>query len=706
MTGVAHILGELNEDDVDWLLRSGERRSIRAGTVLVEAGLPAEALFVVLEGVLTVAAGERAVGREVPKSAPGDVIGEMSFVDARPPTATVTALEDSVVFAIPSAALTAKLELDAGFSARFHRALAVFLSDRVRSLEGASTLPGDTELVGALGGNVHLAQARFERLLSRLTGGERTILLTGNDLTIESVVCVAEQDAKVEVSPAASSRIERSREIVERLARGSEPVYGLNTGLGALRHLPIEPDENRRFQRNVLMSHAVGIGPEYGTDVVRAIMVARLNGMARGGSGIQTAAFDLLLGMLNTHIHPIVPSRGSIGMSDLAPLAHLALPLIGLGEVEFEGRRVPSTEALSQCGLQVVELSGKDALALCSANSASVGYGALVVAGALDVLASAEIAAALSLEGFAASVDALAVQVHEARPYSGQLASAERLRTLLEGSGLWEARGVRRMYQPLSFRCVAQVHGACQDALSFVRRTVETELNATGDNPVVLIEQETTLPTGNVHPAGLSIAFDMLGIALAQVISMATNRVIKLMSTQLAGLPPQLTPDPGVNTGLGVLQKTITALNAEASFLANPASLDFTPVAESVEDHATMATLSVSKAAQIVDCARHALAVELLCAAQAVDLREQAVLGRGTQAAYDAVRACVPFMPEDRLLAADVKRVHTLLATRGLLQAVNASIVSCFGLDLGESPRRQSESVSAPQQIERDPQRL
>ena len=680
--GVAHILGELTEDDVDWLLTSGERRSVSAGAVLVQAGLPVEALFVVLEGMFTVSPSGP-VGPEPASSVAGDVVGEMSFVDGRPPAATVTAREDSVVFAVPSGVLTAKLELDAGFSARFHRALTVFLSDRVRSREAAPPERGGFEVLGALGGNVHLAQARFERLLTRL-GGERAVLLTGNDLTIENVVRVAERHVRVDVSPAARSRIERSREIVELLAARSEPIYGLNTGLGALKHLTVGADENRRFQRNVLMSHAVGIGPAYGTEVVRAIMVARLNGMARGGSGIQGAAFDLLLGMLNTDIHPIVPSRGSIGMSDLAPLAHLALPLIGLGEVEFDGRRMPSNEALSRSRLEAVELSGKDALALCSANSASVGYGVLVVAGALDVLACAEIAAALSLEAFNARVEALTVEIHEARPYSGQLASAERLRGLLYGSGLWEAGVARRAHEPLSFRCVAQVHGAGQDALSFVRRMVETELNATGDNPVVLIEQEAILPSGNFHPAGLSIAFDMLAIALAQVISMTTNRVIKLMSPQLAGLPPQLTPAPGVNTGLGVLQKTITALNAEASFLASPASLDFTPVAESVEDHATMATLSVSKAAQIVDCARHAVAVELLCAAQAIDLRGQVVLGRGTQAAYEAVRACVPFMREDRLLAADVERVHTLVATRGLLQAVNAVIPSCFGLDLGE----------------------
>jgi histidine ammonia-lyase len=253
------------------------------------------------------------------------------------------------------------------------------------------------------------------------------VVMTGNDLTIEGVVRVAERRATVDVSRTARSRVVRSREIVDRMASTSQRIYGLNTGLGALKDLNVEPGQAGRFQRNILMSHAAGVGPDYPPEVVRAILLARLNGMARGGSGIQIAAFDLLLSMLNAGIHPIVPSRGSIGMSDLVPLAHLALPVIGLGEVEVDGRRMPSAEALSHAGLDPIVLSGKDALALCSANSASVGYGALVVARSVDALACAEIAAALSLEAFAAPLDTLAVWTHEARPYSGQLVSAERL---------------------------------------------------------------------------------------------------------------------------------------------------------------------------------------------------------------------------------------------------------------------------------------
>jgi histidine ammonia-lyase len=368
-------------------------------------------------------------------------------------------------------------------------------------------------------------------------------------------------------------------------------------------------------------------------------------------------------------------------MSDLSPLAHLALPLVGLGEVEFDGTRMTASEALARAGLEPVQLSGKDALALCSANSAAVGHGTLVVAKCIDLLACADVAAALSLEALAARLDSLSAQVHEARPYSGQLATAERLRALLEGSHLWESTP-GRVHEPLSFRCVPQVHGAVSDAVAHGRRTLETELNASGDNPLVVPEWNAVLANGNFHPAGLSITFDTLAIALAQVMSMAVNRILRLMTPALSDLPSQLTPDPGPNCGLGALQKTVTALNAEARFLASPASLDFVPVANSIEDHATMATLSIRKADQLLDCLGHALAVELLCSAQAIDLRPSPRLGRGTGAAYDAVRTLVPFLPEDEVLAPFVASIAEAVTTGDVLDAVNAATSRRFGLDL------------------------
>jgi histidine ammonia-lyase len=679
---VVDILGELAEDDVEWLLTVGRCRELQPGQVLIEHGLEADGLFVVAQGGLTVVDG---AGRTLDTVGPGHVLGEMSFLDARPPSATVIALTTCSVLTVPRATLLAKLALDAGFSARFHRALAVFLTYRLRGRVDDASRAGAPP--SALDGNTHLAHARLERLLARLAAPSEArlaasseVVVTGNDLTIEAIVRVATLGARARLADFALARIARSRDVLDRLAARGEPIYGLNQGLGALRHLPVSADDNRGFQTNILRSHAVGVGEPYRADVVRAVMLARLNGIARGGSGVQSAAAELLLAMLNLRVHPVVPSRGSIGMSDLAPLAHLALPLIGEGEAELDGVALPGAAALAKVGLTPVELSGKDALALCSANSVALGHGALVLAGAVDLLETAELAAALSLEAYGSGLASFDPRVHEIRPHSGQVATVERLRVLLAGSWLWEAKPPAR--EPISFRSAAQVLGACRDVLGLTRRTVETELNSTGDNPVVLADPDAVVPTANFHSAALSLAMDTLSLALAQATAMATNRVLRLMTPELSGLPHQLTPAPGPNCGLGVLQKTATALQAEIRLQANPASLDYLPVADAVEDHATMATLGVARADAVLGFARSLLAIELLCAAQAIDLRGQPRLGAGTHVVYHAVRARVPFIAADVVLAPKLEALHELVVSRELLHAASAATGLRWGLDL------------------------
>jgi histidine ammonia-lyase len=502
-----------------------------------------------------------------------------------------------------------------------------------------------------------------------------TISLTGNDLTIDAIVRVANHGERVEATPVAYDQMRRSRAVVDRLAAQEYAVYGVTTGLGALKNVRVPIEEIAQYQQNILMSHAVGIGPEYPQPVVRAIMLTRLNGMARGGAGVQLAVFDLLLALLNAGITPVVPSRGSVGMSDLAPLAHMALPIIAHGEVDYAGRRMPSGEALALAGLQPVTLGAKDALALCSANSASVGHGALVVAEALRLLQTADIAAALSLEAFQGNVGPLDARAHAVRPFAGQRASAAHIRELLHGSSLWTPDPARSIQDPLSFRCTTQVHGAARDALRFVIQTLEMELNASGDNPVVLPDDGVIVSNGNFHSAGVAMAFDLLAIALAQVTSLGTSRVIRLMEPALSGLPLSLTTRPGTNSGFGVLQKTITSLNSEIRFTAAPGSLYFTPIAGDIEDHATMTTLCVSKAGQIVDTARRIQAIELLSAAQAVNLRESVTLGEGTRAAYEVIRSVAPFSPVDRLLMPDVEAVYQLLADGRLAAAAETARV-------------------------------
>ena len=663
------MLGELSDEDVQWIVSAGLRREVRAGSTLIAGGELPTALFMILEGELAVFA---AAGREIGRLPAGDIVGELSFVDGGPASATVRAPEDALVFAIPRPLLEAKLALDAGFAARFYRAMSVFLASRLRSQwikERAVASAAGNEDENRFLSNMHLAAARSERLRARLQDPS-AVILTGNDLSIEAVVRVAYGQVPVDASPLAREQIIRSAAVVNKLALEPAPVYGLNTGLGAFSSKPVARSENERFQRNILLSHAAGVGPPYESSVVRAIMLARLNGLARGGAGVQPEVFDLLLAMLNAGIHPVVPTRGSIGMADLTQLAHLSLPTIGLGEVEYEGVKLPAAEALERAGLQPVRLAGKDGLALCSSSSASVGHGALVLADAFDTLVCADLAAALTLEAYHGNVAPLAEEVHAIRPYSGQLASAERMRMLLVESSLWDGAPRRRIQDPLSLRCTTQVHGACLDALFFVRGTVETELNSTGDNPVVLADRRAIVSNGNFHPAALAMAFDLVAIALAQATSLAASRVLKLMDPELSGLPPQLTPEPGVNTGFGILQKTVTALNAESRFLAAPASLDFMAVASSIEDHATMATRCVAKAGEIVDNARYVLAIELLCAAQAVDLRKRPLLGVGTRAVYECIRSVTAFMAMDESVAPALEMVRELVASGRLRSAV------------------------------------
>jgi len=518
-----------------------------------------------------------------------------------------------------------------------------------------------------------LAGDRMRRLIRRLDPGQ-DVVVTGDDLTVDQVARVAWLSPTVRVTDSARDCLRRSRDVVEKLVSQPAPIYGLTTNLGELKDARIPPEQQAEFQRRIVLSHAAGVGPEHDVDVVRAIMVTRLNGMARGGSGVQPMVFDAILAMLNAGVHPCVPSRGSIGMADLVPLAHMSLPLIGQGEVTFDGRRMSGAEGLAAAGIEAPPLAAKDGLALVSANSASVGHGALIVVMAHNLIALADIAVALSLEALGGHTTVLDPDVDNARRFSGQLISAEQITSLLEDSSLWTSPPTLDVQDPISFRSAIQVHGAVLDTLGLVRGTVETELNSTGDNPMVMMDRGEMLSTGNFHPASLSIAFDTLAIALAQLTSMATNRVVRLMDSHFTKLPIYLAADPSRNVGLGVVQKTATALNAEVRLAANPASLDYVPVAGSIEDHATMAVEGVAKAARAIDASLDLLAIELIVAAQAFDLREGGTLGLGTRAVYEVVRDDVSVMREDRLVSEDIAKVRALLEDGSVLRAAGDAI--------------------------------
>jgi histidine ammonia-lyase len=496
------------------------------------------------------------------------------------------------------------------------------------------------------------------------------VVLGDQPLTIEALVRVARDGAPVVLSDAARQRAASAREVVERLARSDRAIYGLTTGLGANVGMRLAGDDLAEYQRRAVMARSVGVGASLSRSTVRAIMLARVAGLSVGGSGISPPLIDGLVAMLNAQLHPQVPGKGSIGVADLGPMAHLVLPLLGLGSAEYRGEIMSGAQALRRAGLEPVSLGPKDGLALISANAASVGRGALVVADAQRVLQALDAAAALSLEAFRGNLSPLDPRVQAVRPAPGQTQSAERMRALLAGSGLWHAGAARRVQDPLSFRCIVQVHGAAQWALDGARECIEIELNGAGDSPLVLVDDDEMLSTGNFHIPALTLAFEQAGLGMAQMAAVSAQRVIKLVSPPFSELPLQLTPHGGSRSGFATLQKTLTALVAEIRHLANPACLDFLPVSEGVEDHAPMAPRVVEKTEEIVDALRYVAAIEMLHAAQAVDLRGVASLGLGARALYQAIRAEVPALDEDRILGPDVERLEALIRSGGLAEAL------------------------------------
>jgi histidine ammonia-lyase len=497
------------------------------------------------------------------------------------------------------------------------------------------------------------------------------ITLTGSGLTCADIVAVARDGRAVTLDPAIAERLEAGRRMVaESLARG-EAVYGLTTGLGANVGLRLDTADIAAFQERILVGRAVSVGPRMPTEIVRAALLVRANGLARGGAGASLAVLAGLVALLNHRIHPQVPEFGSIGAADLTPMAHLALPLVGRGEVELDGTVMPAIAALQRAGLAPVALEPKDGLALVNSNAPSIGHAALLLADAAELVDGAALAAALSFEGFRANPSPLLAEVAAARPAPGQESAAGAMRAFLAESLLWQPGAARAVQDPLGFRCVAPVHGAALAALDFARSAVVPELNAAADNPLLLGDGRI-VSTGNFHTGALALAFDSLALALLPIADISAGRAMKLMLPEASGLPRFLTPVGGNRAGFAPVQKTISALRAECRHGANPASLDFMPVANGVEDHSPQTPLVLRKAGTLLAALRHLLAIEAMVAAQAIDLRPPARLAPAVAAAHAAIRARVPRLEEDRVLGPEIE----FLAAEGpaILAAAQAAL--------------------------------
>jgi len=499
------------------------------------------------------------------------------------------------------------------------------------------------------------------------------IELTGDTLTIDDVVAVARAGAPIRVSTRALRRVREAREVVERALASGCTVYGLNTGLGSFYRYRIAPEQLRRFSFATVADQACSYGRPLPTDVVRAMMVTRANSMAKAGAGVRRELVELLVAALNRGVHPLVREVGSVGQGDLSEMADIGKVLIGLGQAEVGGRLLPGKEALAAAGLAPIELAAKEALALISANGLTLGRGSLVLNDVADLLDSLQLAAALSLEGFAANLSIVHPGMAQLQPQIGLNTAAARLRELLQGSYLWQPGAARNLQDPLSFRCLPRTHGALYDALAHARASVESELNAASDNPLVLVEEDAIVSVGNFDVAALAMVFDLLRLAIANALRVANERVQKLLWHHFSGLPSALALQPGPSNGLKPMGRWCAALAAEARSLANPVSLDYVgQVAEGMEDHASMAPLAVRRTSELVSLAHRLVAHELIIAAQAVDLRGSSPLGRGTQLAYDAVREHVPMLRDETRWDADVEGLVVMVANGELAARVAA----------------------------------
>ncbi len=496
------------------------------------------------------------------------------------------------------------------------------------------------------------------------------IILSGEDLSFEQVVAVAygkPGSPAITLSQGAVRNVNRCAAAVDDLLERGEIAYGITTGFGAFKDKIISLDEVGQLQRNIVVSHAVGVGEPFDIPTVRAIMLIRANTLARGYSGIRLETLNLILECLNRGVHPVIPEKGSLGASgDLAPLAHFGCVLIGEGAAEFNGEILGGAEALSKAGLSPVTLKAKEGLAITNGTTVMTAVGLLETARSIKLAELADISGCLSLEALNGTASAFDDRIHQLRPHPRQIECARNLRTVLEGSEFLRGPDPTNVQDAYTLRCIPQVHGACRDAVAYAEWLLKLELNAVTDNPLIFVTDgpdEAADPAievisgGNFHGEPLALAFDYLTIALAELANISERRIMRLTdeASNAHVLPAFLTEDGGLNSGFMIVQYTAASLCTENKVLAHPASVDTIPSSANVEDHVSMGLTAALKLRQVARNLETVLALELFCAAQGVDFRRKKIgadkqLGRGTAPVYQAIRTHIPFIQQDEYL--------------------------------------------------------
>lgn len=489
--------------------------------------------------------------------------------------------------------------------------------------------------------------------------------IDGHSLTLEDVLRVARgEETEVVLAAQACDAVDASRQVIERAMEAHDLVYGVTTGFGRLSEVAIAPERRLEMQANLIRSHASGFGVPLSREVSRTVMLLRANSLARGNSGIRREVIELTLAMLRDGIDPVIPEFGSVGASgDLAPLAHVALALMGEGVVHGEAGPEPAASALERGGLEPVRLREKEGLALINGTQATTGQGVLALLRAEAALETAELAGAMSLEGLMGTPVPFDERVQACRPHPGQMTSASRLRAVLADSEIREShrRGDPRVHDAYSLRCMPQVHGAARDVMAFARRVMEIEINSSTDNPLVFVGSDEIVSAGNFHAQLPSEALDFLTIACTDLASISQQRIERLLNPDLSSLPPFLAADPGVESGFMIAQVAAVDVLSEMRVLSHPASVDSVTTSANKEDHVSMGMESARKAARAVRCLQYVLAVELMCAAQALEILKPLTPGAGVAAGYELIREHVEPLKGDRVLGGDIERLRSLI---------------------------------------------
>lgn len=507
---------------------------------------------------------------------------------------------------------------------------------------------------------------------------KKLVVINGSDLTIEEVVAVARFGAEVKVDESRIEAIKTSREYVEKALEEGQAIYGINTGFGKFSTVSISEEQLDLLQKNLIWSDACGVGKPFDTEIVRVMMLLRANGICKGYSGVLVRTLELLVNMLNKGVHPIIPEKGSVGASgDLCPLAHMVLPMIGDGEAEYKGEILPGKEALEKAGLEPIQLKAKEGLALINGTNAMMGNAVLAVYDTEILLKQADIIGALTTDALEGIIDAYDPRIQEVRPHQGQIDCAENLRRILANSKRVTRQGEKRMQDAYTLRCIPQIHGASRLAFDYVKKTIETEINAVTDNPLIFPgENGACISGGNFHGQPVAIAMDTLGILAAEIASVSERRIERTVNPALSGLPAFLVKNGGVNDGFMIPQYVAAALVSENKVLAHPASVDSIPTSANQEDHVSMGTIAARKAREIIDHAQHVISIELLTSAQAADFGNAEDLGDGTKIAYKLLREKVEFMENDVIFYPDMNKSFEIIKSGKVLEAVEKELGS------------------------------